>query len=544
MIYIAPWKKWFIFALCLCGIWYAMPNAFHSKVEAHNDALTRGEESAAWPSFLPSGLVNLGLDLRGGAHLLAEVSLEEVYTSRVDGMWPQLRDALKELRSDIGSFRRVESAPDQLRVRITNGDAMDKAITAAQGLTSPVVSITANGARDYSVVAEGDVLVMSLSEAEKQATNQRTMEQTLEIIRRRIDEAGTREPVIQRQGERRVLIQVPGIGSAEELKALIGTTAQLGFYHVIRRTSDPDTFADLGTVLLPSGEEEGQYYLLDSAAIFTGENLINAQPSFEQNSGRPIVTFSLDIAGARSFARYTSENIGALMASVLDGEVIQAASINEPILGGNAQISGRFTVAETTRLAVLFRAGALPAELTFIEERTVGPDLGADSIAAGKIASIIALGLVLAYMVLSYGLFGVFAATALVINIILIFAVLSIIGATLTLPGIAGIVLTIGMAVDANVLIFERIREELRVAKGPAKAIDVGYERAMSAIFDANITTFLTAVILFAMGAGPVRGFAVTLGVGIMTSVFTAIFVTRLMIVVWFERTRPKRIEV
>jgi preprotein translocase subunit SecD len=277
--------------------------------------------------------------------------------------------------------------------------------------------------------------------------------------------------------------------------------------------------------------------------VVTGEQLVDAQPSFDQN-GRPAVTFRFNPTGARAFGDYTAENIGNPFAIVLDDEVISAPVIQSHIPGGTGIITGNFTVEESTNLAVLLRAGALPAGLEFLEERTIGPELGADSIEAGRIATIVAFAAVLVFMGLSYGIFGLFANVALILNIALIFGLLSLIGATLTLPGIAGIVLTVGMAVDANVLVFERIREELKTAKGPARAIQLGYEKALSAIVDANITTFITAVILYVMGSGPVRGFAITLGLGILTSVFTAIFVTRLLIVMWFERRRPRTLEV
>ena len=283
--------------------------------------------------------------------------------------------------------------------------------------------------------------------------------------------------------------------------------------------------------------------MLERTPVVTGEELVDAQPSFDQN-GRPAVNFRFNGSGARKFGDYTAENIGLPFAIVLDDEVISAPTIQSHIPGGSGIITGRFTIEESTNLAVLLRAGALPAELIFLEERTIGPELGADSVAAGKIAALVGMAGVLIFMVMSYGLFGIFANIALLTNVALLFGALSFLGATLTLPGIAGIVLTIGMAVDANVLVFERIREELRTAKGPARAIELGYERALSAIIDANITTFITAAILWIVGSGPVRGFATTLGLGILTSVFTAIFVTRLLIVWWFQRRRPKTIEV
>jgi preprotein translocase subunit SecD len=296
-------------------------------------------------------------------------------------------------------------------------------------------------------------------------------------------------------------------------------------------------------MIVPSQESPNLLYILERRPVVTGEDLENAQLDFDQN-GRPAVAFRFNTSAAREFGDYTLENIGSPFAIVLDSEVISAPTIQSHIPGGSGIITGNFTVEEATNLAVLLRAGALPAELTFLEERTIGPELGADSIAAGQIACIVAGLAILVYMFLSYGLFGLFANVALVINVGLIFGLLSIVGATLTLPGIAGIVLTIGMAVDANVIVFERIREALTTAKGPARAIELGYEKALSSIIDANITTFITAVILFTMGSGPVSGFAVTLGFGIITSVFTAIFVTRSLIVIWFSRTRPKTIEV
>lgn len=554
MLQISLWKRLLIICAVLTGISFAMPNAFYSKVESHNDAAKLVEAGAAetgeiaedlaqWPSFLPSSLVNLGLDLRGGAHLLAEVQVADVYEDRMDGFWPDVRDALREARDTVGTIRRQDSPPDQLRVRISNPAEITRAVAIVRGLAQPVTSLTGVGSTDIEVSFEGADLIIELSEAERQATDDRTLQQSLEIIRRRVDEVGTREPTIQRQGEDRVLIQVPGIGSASELKEIIGTTARLTFSPVVSRTSDPDAAPGPRNVVLPSLDEPNTYYIIERTPVVSGDQLTDAQPAFDQN-GRPAVNFRFNPSGARLFGDYTAENIGLPFAIVLDDEVVSAPVIQSHIPGGSGIITGNFSVEESTQLAVLLRAGALPAEMIFLEERTIGPELGQDSIEAGTLACIVALGAVLVFMAASYGLFGVFANIALLVNIAMIFGVLSMIGATLTLPGIAGIVLTIGMAVDANVLVFERIREELKTARGPARAIELGYERALSAIIDANITTFIVATILFTLGAGPVRGFAVTLGIGIATSVFTAIFVTRLLIVAWFERRRPKKIEV
>ncbi|NOD29113.1 protein translocase subunit SecD [Ruegeria sp. HKCCD6228] len=553
MLHIDTWKRVLIWLVCVTGLIMALPNAFYTRVEQSNDAKAAIElgvdtpelqaEAGQWPNWLPSSLVNLGLDLRGGAHLLAEVQVQDVYESRMEAMWPDIRDALRDERSTVGTVRRQESAPDEIRVRISQPEGMARALEVVRGLARQVQTLTGVGATDIEARAEGDTIVVQLSEAEKLASDDRTVRQSLEIIRRRIDEVGTREPTIQRQGADRILIQVPGIGSAGELKEIIGTTAQLTFNPVAGRGTDPDAVAGIGEEIVPSIDESGVYYTIESAPVVTGEELVDAQPAFDQN-GRPAVNFRFNTSGARKFGDYTRDNIGAPFAIVLDDEVISAPVIQSHIPGGSGIITGNFTVEESTNLAVLLRAGALPAGLEFLEERTIGPELGQDSIDAGKVATIVAFVAVLVFMALSYGLFGIFANIALIINVGLLFGLLSMIGATLTLPGIAGIVLTVGMAVDANVLIFERIREELKSAKGPARAIELGYEKALSAILDANVTTFITAVILFAMGSGPVRGFAITLGLGILTSVFTAIFVTRLMVVMWFERRRPKTIEV
>ncbi len=553
MLQIDTWKRVLIWLVCVIGLFMALPNAFYTRVEQSNDAEAAIELgidtpemqaiAAQWPNWMPSSLVNLGLDLRGGAHLLAEVQVSDVYEARMEAMWPEIRDALRDERATVGTIRKQPSNTDEIRIKISQPEGMTRALEVVRGLARQVQTLSGVGATDIEARADGDDIVVQLSEAEKLASDDRTVRQALEIVRRRIDEVGTREPTIQRQGADRILIQVPGIGSASELKEIIGTTAQLTFNPVVSRGTNSSATPGIGEKIIPSLDEEGVFYTIEAAPVVTGEELVDAQPSFDQN-GRPAVSFRFNTSGARKFGDYTLENIGAPFAIVLDDEVISAPVIQSHIPGGSGIITGRFTVEESTNLAVLLRAGALPAGLEFLEERTIGPELGQDSIDAGKVATIVAFVAVLTFMALSYGLFGIFANVALIINVGLIFGLLSLIGATLTLPGIAGIVLTVGMAVDANVLIFERIREELKTAKGPSRAIELGYEKALSAILDANITTFITAVILFAMGSGPVRGFAITLGLGILTSVFTAIFVTRLLLIMWFERRRPKTIEV
>ena len=549
------WKRILIWATVALGLVLAAPNLFYTRVEGHNDAakaveaagFATVEQQAAmdqWPGWMPSGIVNLGLDLRGGAHLLAEVQVADVYKARMDGWWPTIRDALRDTREQVGSVRRQPGqVPYELRVEIENEAGMAAAVAAVRALASNVVTLTGVGQTDIDVTAEGKVLIVQLSEAEREAVDQRTLQQSLEIIRTRVDTAGTREPTIQRQGADRILIQVPGIGSATELKALIGTTAKLSFNPVVRRGTSEDQTPGAGNISLPSMDEEGVWYTVEEVPVVSGEDLTNAKGDFDQN-GRPAVSFQFDARGARAFGDYTAQNIGAPFAIVLDGEVISAPVIQSHIPGGSGIITGNFSVEEANRLAVLLSAGALPASMTFLEERTIGPELGQDSIDAGKVAAIIGMVAVSLFMIAAYGLFGVFAVASLALNMAMIFGILSMIGGTLTLPGIAGIVLIIGMAVDANVLVFERIREELKLAKSPARAIEIGYERALSAIVDANLTTLITSLVLFTMGAGPVRGFAVTLGIGIITSVFTALYVTRQMVETWFGIRRPKTVVV
>ena len=549
MLQFSKWTRALILLVTLLTVSLAVPNLFYGRVESHNDALKASERSGVttpeaeaairgWPSFLPSGLVNLGLDLRGGAHLLGQVHVEEVYKARMDSLWPQLRDALVAERDTLGPVRRVESPPDRLVVEITNADQLPRAVQIARDLSVPVVSLTGVGQRDIEAAGSGNRLTVQLSAAEKAATDERTMLQSLEIIRRRIDEVGTREPTIVRSGADRIVIQVPGIGSAEELKALIGTTARLTFHPVLERGTDPAARPGVGNIILPSADESGVYYTLDATPVVTGDELVTAAPAFDQNR-QPAVEFRFNAQGAKAFGAYTAANIGQPFAIVLDDEVISAPVIRSAIMGGTGLISGSMDFEESNRLAVLLRAGALPAEMTFLEERTIGPELGQDSIDAGRLSAVVATVGVVAYMIASYGLFGVFASIAVLTNVVMILGIMSVMGATLTLPGIAGIVLTVGTAVDANVIIFERIREELRRHSNVVMAIDVGFREAMSAIIDANLTTFIAALVMFFLGSGPVKGFAVTLTIGLVTSVFTAIYLTRLLIILWVEWRRP-----
>ncbi len=552
---IPVWKRVLIWAVCALSILFALPNAFYGRVETRNDAaeaiekaggVATAEQTAAldlWPAWLPSDLVPLGLDLRGGAHLLAEVQVQDVYGARMEAMWPAVRDRLTALRDQVGNIRRQPSPDDVLRISISNRDGLPAAVAAVRTLATPIVSLTGIGQTDIDVAVQGNDIVVSFTEAERQAMDTRTMQQSLEIIRRRVDAAGTREPTIQRQGSDRILIQVPGVGSAAELKEMIGTTAKLTFNPVVRQTTDAGESPGARNQILPAADQPGLYYIIESTPVVSGEDLVDAQPSFDQNN-RPAVSFRFDPSGARRFGDYTANNIGKPFAIVLDEQVISAPVIQSHIPGGTGIITGQFTVQESTELAILLRAGALPAKMTWLEERTIGPELGADSIEAGIRAAWVGAILVVAYMVASYGWFGVMAIFSLTFNIVGLMAFLSLIGATLTLPGIAGIVLTMGMAVDANVLIYERIRDELREGRAPHRAIEIGFDKALSAIIDANLTQIIVSIIMFWIGSGPVRGFAVTLGLGIITSMFTAVYLTRLVIWTWMAWKRPKAIVV
>ncbi|MBW7921961.1 MAG: protein translocase subunit SecD [Rubellimicrobium sp.] len=553
MMLLPLWQRVTIWLVCLAGLIVAAPNAFYQRVETANDAraeIARGitgddirADAALWPTWLPHGLVNLGLDLRGGAHLLAEVQVADVYEQRMEGLWPEVRDALVADRDSVGPIQREEDGPkDELRVRVARADGVARALDIVRGLAQPVASLTAVGAKDLDVRADNQTIIVTLSEAERAASDDRTVNQALEIVRRRIDEAGTREPNIVREGADRILIQVPGVGSAEEVIGLIGQTAQLTFHSVVGRTTNPNDPPGPGNIILPSQDEGGVYYVVERTPVVGGDDLVDAQPTFDQN-GRPAVSFRFNPHGARIFGEYTANNIGSPFAIVLDDKVVSAPVINSAIPGGSGIITGSFSIEESTQLSIVLRAGALPAELTFIEQRTIGPELGQDSIDAGKLAGIIGFAGVVVYMVLSYGLvFGMIANIALGLNVVLLIALMSMIGGTLTLPGIAGIVLTMGMAVDANVLIYERAREKLLAKHPPNRAMSLGYDLASSAIWDANITTLISAGIMFSLGSGPIRGFAVTLGIGIFTTVFTAVFVSRVMTAAWMNWRKPQSI--
>ncbi len=523
MVNVPRWQIIFVLGVVLAGLLFANPNLFSE------------ETVEAWPDWLPNKQINLGLDLQGGSYLLMEADLDKVVRQRYKTESRALRREFREAR--IGYQGGIKVTLDGISLKLRD----PAQITAAREIVRELSA-------DYAVTTgdDGTIEIAFTDQALIQFRNN-IMEQARQVLEIRINETGLSEPSIQRQGDRRILIQAPGADDPEELKRIIGKVARLDFRQVREDLVPGRDPAPPGTEVLPSDDVDGAgntiAYIVDEAIVISGKNLVDAQPTFDQNN-QPVVAFRFDSLGGQRFGQYTTENVGRLFAIVLDGRVISAPQIREPILGGNGIISGRFTVQEVQELALLLRAGALPADMTFLEERTVGPGLGRDSIEAGAIASVLGLVFVIVFMALSYGRFGLIADIALIANLVLIVAALSGLQATLTLPGIAGIVLTIGMAVDANVLIFERIREEMALGRGPVTAIDAGYRRAITTILDSNFTTLIAAVLLFYFGSGPVKGFAVTLSIGILTSMFSAIMVTRLLLVAWLRKARPQALPI
>jgi protein-export membrane protein SecD len=539
MLHFPRWQVVAIVITVLLGVLAVVPN-FLSRQTL--DAL---------PSWFPDQRIVLGLDLQGGAYLLYEVDREDYIDKRLRSLTGEVREALRQ-EPRIG-YTGLGVDGNGVNVRVRDAAEFEAARERLAGLTNPLgqTLFGAAGAEEFALT-EGDNGLLRLAFTEEGLSQRISsiVDQSIEVVRRRIDELGTTEPNIQREGEDRILVEAPG-GDPEQLKGLVGTTAQLTF-HLVDTEVDPFQAAQgrppAGTVVLYTAEEDefepARPYVVDEAPLLTGEDLVDAQPAFQQQTNEPVVTFRLTTSGARRFGEITTQNVGRPFAIVLDDTVVSAPRINEPITGGSGQISGSFTVQAANDLAILLRAGALPAALTLVEERTVGPGLGADSVAAGEIAGIVAFVLVGGLMIAVYGLFGIFSIVALLLNIALILGLLSLLGATLTLPGIAGIVLTMGMAVDSNVIIYERIRDEGRAGRSPILAIDAGFSRALGAIIDANVTTLIAAVVMFQLGSGPIRGFAVTLAIGVLTTVFTSYFVTRLIVASWVRRTRPTAIPV
>ncbi len=535
MLYFAPWKVTVVVVTCVAGLLFAMPN-FLSR-----DFLS------GMPGWIPNRQINLGLDLQGGSHLLLEVETKAIVEERLEDLEARVRTSFRGKR--IG-YRGLGSIGSVLTVTIRDPSQMDLALDELAKINAPIGSqiMSTGGGREFEIsVADGQTIIMGLTDSAIEHGQRSAVEQSIEIVRRRVDEVGTTEPTIQRQGVDRILVQLPGEHNPDRIKRLLGKTAKLVFRLLDESMSPIEAERarmPQGSEILPSDMEfdasgAATTYLVKKRVLVGGDSLVNAQPSTDQQTGRPVVTFRFDGVGAKRFADATKDNVGRRFAIVLDEKVVSAPVIREPILGGSGQISGSFTWQEATDLAIVLRAGALPAPLTILEERTVGPDLGADSVAQGKVAAVIGLVLVLVFMFASYGLFGLVANVALLSNLLIIGGALSLLQATLTLPGIAGIVLTIGMAVDANVLVFERIKEEVKSGKTVFSAVETGYKRALTTIIDANVTTFIAALILWVLGSGPVKGFAVTLGIGIATSMFTALMLSRLLVVIWLRRRRP-----
>jgi preprotein translocase subunit SecD len=530
MLFFTRWKAAAILLFALVVCLFAVPNFFSEKTVAR------------WPSWAQRHIV-LGLDLQGGSSLLLEVDTSAVRKERLQTLND---DVLRVLRQARIPFTGRAIQGNGVVVHITRDADVKTAVDKLGELSQPLSGILGStGQRSLDITENAGLVTLTPSDAALTERIRQAVDQSIEIIQRRVNELGLVEPSIQREGLDRILVQVPGLQDPSHLKEILGKTAKLDF-----RMVDQSMSVDQAIATHPPpdseilGGQNGEKYLIEKRVLVSGADLVDAQPSFDQRTSEPVVTFRFNSSGARKFAEATQQNVGKPFAIVLDNQVVSAPVIQEPILGGSGQITGNFTVQQANDLSILLRAGALPAPLTIVEERTVGPGLGADSILAGEHAAYVGAGLVVFFMLVTYGLFGLFANIAVAINVAMIFGVLSMLGATLTLPGIAGIVLTVGIAVDSNVLIYERIREEVRAGRTAINAIDAGFTRALATILDSNITTFIAAAVLFYAGSGPVRGFAVTLGVGILTSLFTAFTMTRLIVAYWVRMWRPRTVPI
>lgn len=523
MLDFPKWKILLVMIVTLGFFYMALPNFL-------------GTEKDAFPQWLSQKTVNLGLDLQGGSHLLLQVDFQHYYKEQLDNLAESVRGALRDEKLRYRNIRVVGET-----VRFEASSDIEATLKAVRSI-DPLLLIENDGKQFTVEYAPRSVETMQ----------EKLIEQSIQIVNRRVNETGTREPIIQRQGQDRILVQVPGLQNPERLKELLGKTAKMTFHMVDVSASPEDIYTGKvkpGTRLLPSDDPGERYsdgsplkYAIKGRVMLSGEQLTSSTATYEQ--GQPVVAFKFNTLGARKFAKITQENVGKPFAIVLDNKVITAPVIRDPILSGSGIISGNFTVQSANDLALLLRAGALPAPLEVIEERTVGPSLGADSIEAGKKAAILGIILVMVFMLLSYGRFGIYADISLVVNMLLIVGALSLFQATLTLPGIAGIVLTFGMAVDANVLIFERIREEHKLGKSAVASVEQGFKSAFGTIMDANITTLIAAVLLFYFGSGTIKGFAVTLSIGIASSMFSAILFTRMLVIFWMRSARPKLLPV
>ncbi|MEQ1669401.1 MAG: protein translocase subunit SecD [Hyphomicrobium sp.] len=530
MLHFSRMKILAIVLTCLAGIVFALPNFFAKDVVAK------------WPSFVPRQQMNLGLDLQGGAHLLLAMDQEEIKKDWVTNLRDSVRRSLRDAK--IG-FSGLGIQGTQLQVRLAKPEDKDAALKELRKLIQPIGNAILGSSGNDLDISEGTepgTINLKPTDQGMKARISSAAASSIETVNRRINNLGTSESSVVRQGTDRILIQFPGLKETSELKKLIGETAKLTFHEVHPSTSAEDaklTAVPPGyKIYAGTGDESGDF-LLRETPVVPGEDLADAQPGFDSRNGEAVINFRFNQSGARKFGAYTKENVGRPFAIVLDDKVLSAPRINEPILGGSGQISGNFSVESTTRLAVQLRSGALPTKLTIVEERTVGPSLGADSVSAGQTAGIIGGIAVVVLTILAYGTFGIFAVVGLLVHLILTLALMTAIGSTLTLPGIAGLVLGVAMAVDANVLIYERIREELRAGKTPISAIDAGFQRAFITIADSQLTTLTCAMIMFWLGSGPIRGFAVTLTIGILTSIFASVTVVRLLISYWLK-AQPK----
>jgi len=533
MLYFSRWKTFLIWAVVAISALIAVPNLFSDK------------QLEAWPSWLPHQKVTLGLDLQGGSHIMLKIERADIVKERLETVVGDVRTTLRDANV---RYSGLSGAGQTVQVRITDAAQLQAARDALKPLGNPVNGGTLMGGAVTEVTMSDDgagLIKLELTDQGIEYRMSSAVGQSIEVVRRRVDELGTTEPLIQRQGTDRIIVQVPGLQDPQRLKALLNQTAKLTFRMVDSTMSATDalnTRPPATSEILYSTDDPAVPYLIEKRVVVSGENLVDAQASFNQQSNEPVVSFRFDSRGAQKFAQATQQNVGRPFAIILDNQVISAPVIREPIVGGSGQISGNFSVEGANDLAVLLRAGALPATLTVVEERTVGPGVGADSIRDGLTASAIGAIGVVVFMIGFYGLFGVMANIALAANVIMILSVLTLLGSTLTLPGIAGIVLTMGMAVDSNVLVYERIRDEVKSGRPLVQAIDSGFQRAFATIIDANVTTLIAAMVLFFLGSGPVRGFAVTLSVGVITTVFTAFTMTRWLMAVWLRRTRQKHL--
>ena len=510
MLIFSKLKIFIISSLCLLAIYFSLPTFLLNNEIANKNSQLK--------SIIPNNKVNLGLDLQGGSQLLLEIDVASYISDQVE----ILKDETKNVFFEESIRTLVEKVDNKIIFNITNEDEKQNAKKLIRKLSKQVEISEDNG--QFQVY---------FSDGELKNIKQNLIKQSIEIVRRRVDENGTKEPTIIAQGDKRILLQVPGVQNSQELKEVLGKTAKMTFHLASNESSS--TFDSIQVF-----DNTGNSFLLNKEVILSGDLLVDASATYHE--GKPAVAFRFNSLGSRKFAQITTDNIGKIFAIVLDGKVITAPVINTVINQGSGVISGNFTTQEAGQVALLLRAGALPAPLTVVEERSVGPSLGSDSISSGKIASVMSLVLIAIFMILFYGIFGFIANIALFVNIAIIISFLSMLGATLTLPGIAGIVLTMGMSVDANVLIFERIKEELSTKKSLLASVEQGFSQAYRTILDSNLTTLIVAFFLYVFGNGSVKGFAVTLSIGIMSSMFTAILLTRMLISIWLKKTRPKKL--